>query len=108
MNKDSINGIKDGFDKSKKISEFLELHVSQRSRRSYRYHLFEYAKFIQILNYDTYLKDPRKLSNNKRIEYEDKINKDILSYWKYINEISEKFHGKTAYVFLSALKLGCE
>lgn len=90
--------------KSEKIQDFLELHVRKPSRRTYEYHLQEYAIYTDITDFDTYLKDPRKLSKNKKIDYEDQLQKNILKYWKYINEESDKFHGKTSYVFLSVIK----
>jgi integrase len=96
--------MKDFMSKSKKMVNFLELHVSKASRRHYEYHLQEFFIWKKETHIDDYIKDPRRMNTNKRITYEDNLKNDILRYWKYINEESGRFHGKTAYPFLSAMK----
>jgi integrase len=101
---DQEKAVLDAFNTSKKVQEFLELRVSKKSRRHYRYHLQDYFLWLEIIDIDTYIKDTRQLQRAKLIAYEDKLKHDILRYWKFINEESNRFHGKTAYVFISAMK----
>jgi integrase len=89
---------------SKKVTYFLEFHNSESSRRQYEYHLRLFFEWKQITDIDKYIKDPRLMSKKEKIQYEDKIKEDILSYWKFINEESDRFHSKTPYAFLSPMR----
>ncbi len=89
---------------SKKVTYFLEFHNSESSRRQYEYHLRLFFERKQIADIDKYLKDPRLMSKKEKIQYEDRIKEDILSYWKFINEESDRFHSKTPYAFLSPMR----
>jgi len=90
-------------EKSKKFIKWKEI-APPKSLRFYKYHIFEYCIELKITDLDEYIKDPRKMNKNKRIEYEDKIKHDIRKYWNQINQNEDKFRGKTPYVFLSAIK----
>lgn len=89
---------------SKKVAYFLELKVRSQSRRQYEYHLRLFFEWKQITNIDDYIKDPRMMEKEEKIRYEDTIKNDILQYWKYMNEESDRFHGKTPYPFVSAMR----
>ncbi len=88
---------------SKKMTDFLELHIRKESRRQYGYHLEQFFTWKNNTDIDSYIEDPRRMLTEERITYEDAIKNDILGYWKHITE-GDKFHGKTAYPFLSAMK----
>ena len=86
------------------ITEFLEMHVRVKSRRQYEYHLRLFFEWKNITKIDQYIKDPRLMKLREKLKYEDNIKNDILGYWKYMNEESNRFHGKTPYVFISAIR----
>lgn len=89
---------------SKKMSNFLEFHVKEASRRHYSYHLQLFFLWKKEASIDSYIRDPRRMNIDDKLTYEDGIKNDIRGYWKYITEESDKFHGKTAYPFLSAMR----
>jgi|GEM_PF-2538576 len=91
---------------SKKVMNFLDLHIiNDKTRRQYEYHLRLFFERKKVNDIDKYIKDPRLMNNRKKIDYEDTIKNDILDYWKYINnEDISGFHGKTPYVFLTAIR----
>jgi len=69
------------FLKSKKVNKYLDLHKDKKSTHT-NYKLFLRNYFIELMiDPDDYLKDPRKMSRNKELDYKDKIENDIEKHF---------------------------
>jgi len=101
-NKDEIKII-NCINESDKFKKWLKV-APPKSKRFYKYHVYEFCIRLNITDLDEYIKDPRLLTKKKEITYLDKIELDIKEYWNIINQDEDKFRGKTPYVFLSAIK----
>jgi integrase len=78
--------------KCKKITDYLEYRLNRDStKRTFATHIRNYFLFLDISDVDSYFKDPRRMSNGKRIDYMDKIEHDIESYNNSLKSYSGSF-----------------
>ena len=88
---------------SKKLNKFLNTLKNRRSTyRAYLLHLVRYFEHMNIKDVDKYVKDTRQLNKKQKIQYLDGLEKDLTEYWQVINE---QAHGKTPYLWLTAIKM---
>jgi len=81
--------------KCTKIIEFLELKTkNDKTRRTYGSIIRDYLVTLNIKDPNKYFIDPRKLSNGKKIDYTDKLEKDVLKFNKSLQTKSGS-HRKT-------------
>jgi len=90
-------------DGSEKLRRFLDLYKNKPStHRAYKLHLVRYFQYMGIDDIDEYVKDTRRLNEDKKIKYLDAIENDLKKYWI---ELNEQTNGKTPYIWLSAMKM---
>lgn len=88
---------------SKKLNKFLNTLKNRKSTyRAYRLHLVRYFEYMKIKDVDHYVKDTRTLNKKEKIQYLDNLEKDLTEYWQIINQ---QAHGKTPYLWLTAIKM---
>jgi len=75
--------------KCKLITDYLKLETKGTTTRNYGSFIRDYFVKLNIININNYIKDPRLIENNKeKIQYLDKIEKDIKIFNKEIQNKS--------------------
>lgn len=77
----------------KKITDYLIFctRSDTPTRRNYAGYIRDYFVMHNITNPDKYLKDPRRMSNGKEIDYLDSLEKDVLKFNKKLETKSGSY-----------------
>lgn len=77
----------------KKITDYLIFctRSDTPTRRNYGGYIRDYFVMHNITNPDKYLKDPRRMSNRKKIDYYDNLEKDVLKFNKKLETKSGSY-----------------
>jgi hypothetical protein len=87
--------------KCRKITDYIELRLNKdTTKRTFATHIRNYFIFLNKSNVDSYFRDPRRMSNSKRLDYLDKTEHDIESY----NNSLKRYSGSFRHSNLSALR----
>ena len=85
----------------KKVTDYINFRLNKNStKRAFASHIRNYFIHLEISNIGSYFKDPRRMSNGKRLDYTDKIEQDIQSF----NNSFKNYSGSHRLSNLSAIR----
>ena len=85
----------------KKVTDYINFRLNKNStKRAFASYIRNYFIHLEISNIGSYFKDPRRMSNGKRLDYTDKIEQDIQSF----NNSFKNYSGSHRLSSLSAIR----